>query len=98
MYTPTYWKAQTQSDMDHMHQISFKIDKIIGHCQFAPSLLWHNVWLLQYSPSSNRPCNTKSVEMIGNSITYWLDKLDYGMNIPRHDSSILYADSAIRHR
>jgi len=66
-YTPTYWKAQTPSDMDYMYKISFKIDNIIGHCQFATSLLWHNVWLLQYSPSSNKTCNTKSVEMIGNS-------------------------------
>ena len=91
---PTYWKAQTPSDMDYTYQISFKIDTIIGHCQLAMSLLWHNVWLLQNSPAST---NTKlkytkpdECEMIGRSIAYWLDKLDYGMNIPRHVISILY--------
>ena len=73
-----------------MYKISLEIDKHIGHHQFAMSLLWHNVWLLHYSPSSNKPCNNKSVEMIGNSIAYWLDRLDYGMNIPRHIIDILY--------
>ena len=67
-----------------MYQISMEIDKHIGHRQFAMSLLWHNIWLLQYLPSSNKPCNNKSVEMIGNSIAYWLDRLDYQMNLPRH--------------
>ena len=76
-----YLKAQTLSDMGYMYQISLEIDKHIGHRQFATSLLWHKVWLLQYLPSSN---NTKleyikpdECKMIGSSIAYWLDKLQH---------------------
>ena len=38
------------------------------------SLLWHNVWLLQYLPSSTKLNYMESVEigMIGKSIAYWM--------------------------
>jgi len=93
-YSPHNWRAQNKyryrCESDYIYQVTSDIDNHIGHHQYTVSLLWHNVWLLQYLPSSNRPCNTKSVKMIGNSIAYWLDKLDYQMNIPRHVKIILY--------
>jgi hypothetical protein len=76
---PTYWKFHTQyrlSDTNHVYYLTLQIDKQVGLCQYAMSLLWHNVWLLQYSPSSNKPCNNKSIEMIGSSIAYWFDKMN----------------------
>ena len=80
-YTPTYWKAQTRhrsSDTNHIYYLTLKIDKQEGLCQYAMSLLWHNVWLLQYLPSSNKLKYTESVEieMIGSSIAYWFDKMN----------------------
>jgi hypothetical protein len=55
-----YLKAQILSDIGYMYYISIEIDKHIGHdCHFAMSLLWHNVWLLQYLPSSTNTKLTK---------------------------------------
>ena len=36
------------------------------------SLLWHNVWLLQYLPSSTKPTLRM---IIGRSISYWIKRL-----------------------
>jgi hypothetical protein len=94
--------------MGYMYQISLEIDENIGigHRQFAMSLLWHNVWLLQYLPSST---NTKLVpkleyikpdecEMIGSSIAYWLlDKLSYRINQPYQEPSQVMGDELCRH-
>jgi hypothetical protein len=41
-----------RSDNDYIYELILKIDKHTGHRQFAMSLLWHNVWLLQLQPSS----------------------------------------------
>jgi hypothetical protein len=82
----TNWKV---NDIDYIYEIILKIDKHTGHSQFAMSLLWHNVWLLQLLPSSQLQFKLKYtdieiehiIEMIGNSIAYWLDNLTY-KNIP----------------
>ena len=74
-YTPTYWKAQTRhhsSDIDYIYKLALKIDDQVERRQYAMSLLWHNVWLLQYSPSSTKP--TLGM-IIGISIAYWMRKL-----------------------
>ena len=105
-----YLKAQTRhhsSDMGYMYQISLEIDENIGigHRQFAMSLLWHNVWLLQYLPSST---NTKLVpklkyikpnvcKMIGSSIAYWLNKLSYRIIQPYQEHIQVIGDELCHH-
>ena len=74
-YTPTYWKAQTRhhsSDIDYIYKLTLKIDDQVERRQYAMSLLWHKVWLLQYSPSSTKP---KLWMIIGISIAYWMRKM-----------------------
>ena len=50
------WKAgkYDSSDTDYIFKLTLDIDAHVKHCQYAMSLLWHNVWLLQYLPSSTK--------------------------------------------
>jgi len=73
------WKAhQTArvsncSDTDYIYLITLDIDDHVGHRQCPMSLLWHNVWLLQYLPSSTKLtlCISIGRMSIGRSIAYW---------------------------
>ena len=86
-------------DIDYIYEIILKIDEHTGHRQFAMSLLWHNVWLLQLLPSSQLQYKLKYteieikhiIEMIGNSIAYWLDIITY-KNIPNRFRFSQYYD------
>ena len=100
-----YLKAQIPSDMGYMYQISREMDEDIGHRQFAMSLLWHNVWLLQYLPSSTniKLCPSRKYitpdecEMIGSSIAYWLDKLSYRIIQPYQERIQVIGDELHHH-
>ena len=90
---PATGKLRTNVDTDARVTIFIKLQVILTTIQAIINMLRHSSGIMSGCCNirhSNKPCNYKSVEMIGNSIAYWLDKLDYQIYIPCHVKFTLY--------